>query len=89
MKSEILPIGTVVKTKKNKLGIITGYYSMGGNYYNLVPFPFDCMNVDCDLKGIKEFQWFEFALTYVKESEIEEIIFLGYKDESFEELKKQ
>lgn len=89
MKEKNLPIGTVIKTKKGKLAIITGH--SGGHIslvtdtyikydYTVVPYPFDCMNVKVNLKSLKKYDWFHFGFSTIESSEIEEIIFMGYQE---------
>ena len=97
MKNECLPIGTVIKTKENKLAIIIGYggylssineYQSCSEYdYKVSSYPFDCMNVKNNFKLYKNINWFDFNLDGINKDEIESIIFMGYIGEEFEQIK--
>ena len=98
---ELLPLGSVVKDKHDKLYIITGYFPFGGpdlsGYYDTgdyVVIAFPCsMRIDYDYKKIrdvrkalKKYEWFDDDSTTIRKANIKEVVFEGYKDEAYYKL---
>lgn len=90
MKEKKLPIGTIVKTKNGKLAIITGHFlgrtSLADDYsvfydYNVTAYPFGCEHTENDFKMFKRYDWFDFGLSAINASDVEEVIFMGYQGE--------
>ena len=91
MNTNLLPVGSIIKTKKGKLVMIIGYYpggpkgSMNLPEYAVTPYPFNYINLSSNCGRIfKNYDWFYATVTYyLFESDIHEIIFEGYKNEYY------
>ena len=82
----MLPIGTIIKNKQGKIGMVSGYKS--NHIYSITPFPLSSENQEKkDFNNIiKKYNWYDYRMNEIKENEIEEVIFLGYKDDEFNEV---
>lgn len=96
MVNEVLPIGSVVKNKNGKLCVIVGYYGYNEskiiNYstdYIVTAFPFDYSNLDYGEKILTKNKWYSNFPCSMNNSDIEELLFEGYKNEQFYELKNK
>lgn len=96
MNNTILPIGTIIKISNKYLAMVIGYFgykpSADSNQtasigdYEVTPFPFDCMNIKNDFKALKKYDFFKFDLTSVSKKDITEIVYMGYKNNEYNDM---
>ncbi len=86
MNNEILPVGTIIKNKQGKIGMISGYKS--NNIYAISPYPLSSENQEKKdfYNIIKKYDWYDYKFYEIKDNEIEEILFLGYKGNEYNEV---